>query len=109
MLANVLMALVADFMLVWLPAPTLSYRCPAPPGTATMHPCMPNCQPRSIRYCLQTNFCWAFMQPCVHLGLPWLATGMVGLQASAILGGNALENALSVCPGTQHGMHHLQA
>ena len=26
MLANVLMALVADFMLVWLPAPTLSYR-----------------------------------------------------------------------------------
>ena len=25
-LANVLMALVADFMLVWLPAPTLSYR-----------------------------------------------------------------------------------
>ena len=26
MLANVMMALIADFMLVWLPAPTLSYK-----------------------------------------------------------------------------------
>jgi len=26
-LANVIMALVADFMLVWLPAPTLSFKC----------------------------------------------------------------------------------
>lgn len=25
-LANVMMALIADFMLVWLPAPTLSYK-----------------------------------------------------------------------------------
>ena len=25
-LANVIMALVADFMLVWLPAPTLSFK-----------------------------------------------------------------------------------
>ncbi len=31
MLANVIMALVADFMLVWLPAPTLSFKCAPPP------------------------------------------------------------------------------
>lgn len=27
--ANIIMALVADFMLVWLPAPTLSFACAA--------------------------------------------------------------------------------
>ena len=39
--ANIIMALVADFMLVWLPAPTLSFACAPPAARRAPCACVP--------------------------------------------------------------------
>lgn len=64
--ANVLMALVADFMLVWLPAPTLSYACASfPPHHSTVMWLIRFFLPTTPLSCLPVLS--SFPPPCSHV------------------------------------------